>query len=64
MATKSLKVKKGFIGAFQFTVYLNGMGMNAKEAWEDVMESLASNEISKQPSLSDTKLIDLEPWPD
>jgi hypothetical protein len=62
MPKPSLKVKKNHNGVFQFDIYLNGVGTNPTEAWEDVLESIGQIGLGPKPPRSQTKLIDQEPF--
>jgi hypothetical protein len=57
--TKSLKVKKGHNGVFQFTVCMNGMGKTALDAWLDVCDGINSDGLGGMPQRKDIELIEL-----
>jgi hypothetical protein len=56
-----LKVKKGHNGVFQFEIYLNGIGSNVDEAWEDVLDSIGQIGLGPMPQRTQIKLVDQEP---
>ncbi len=59
-AVKRLAVPEGKMGNFTFTVYLGGCGSTAEEAWEDVLDSIASEGLGPMlPNLKNIKLDEI-----